>query len=459
MAKATGFPWLEKESGSMKIVRVVLALLAVLAVQSARGQALAGLTPQAVRKSVGTIKGRVDARSTSKLTFLLDGVRVRPQIQGRSFTIKSVPPGAHTLSIVDGAANAGAHVPVSIRARSTAQVGTLALSAGGQIAGLVSKAVGPAFDTVEALAGVEVVAEPETLQPEPDGGPIRRLQLPARLVTVTDETGAYSFRGAPAGSYRVSVVVPGLEAGVEFAFVTVGRTAVADFVLREAIEEGVGTVAGAVTGPGGAAVVGALVTIYTQDVYFPPNVDLGSQARAAQKGKLRWAKSAALPRGSFTTLTDASGKYSLNVPSGYLSLDVYVDGLLPANRQLVLRKGETKIVDLALEGVPTPTAGSIEGRVTDGATGKPLAGARVAVVIFYIQKPADPAAPHPPGVSIAPGPDYSAVTDGDGRYVIRGVPGGPWEVQAGLEGYHTQTLSVEVTERGARLDFQLKPGG
>lgn len=94
---------------------------------------------------------------------------------------------------------------------------------------------------------------------------------------------------------------------------------------------------------------------------------------------------------------------------------------------------------LAISGVTASTAhaqsGTITGRVVDGASGRPVATARVSVV----------------GTQIAAG------TNSEGRYVLRGVPSGSATVRATSIGYGEQQRQVNVSasEAGA-VNFELR---
>lgn len=407
-------------------------LLAALCLTAAGARAQAG-RPR--RAPMGTIRGRVNPPSALRsgtLSFQVDGAAVRPQVSRSGFTLRRVPAGTHTLSVVDTASGAGSHRAVTVRRGGSTNVGTIPLQPGGQITGIVSRLTDP-NGALEPLAGVEVVAERED-DPVP-------LDAAVRLEAFTGDDGVYSFRAVAPGFYRVSVVVPGLEAGVAFVFVEVGRTSVADFILQEAIAPGVGTVSGVVSA-GGAPVEGALVTIYSND-FLPPTVRPADVRAAAARGKAYRATPLSLIRGVFATLTDQNGHYSLNVPSGRLLLEVYADGFLPVSLPVVLHARETQTVDVSLDPLPPPEAGGVEGFVIDAQSGAPLKGAEVEVLV--------------PIVDTHPGRLFFAVTDEQGYYRIDQVPPGVWTVQARLDGY--QTGAQEAKFGGletVRLDFALK---
>lgn len=89
-----------------------------------------------------------------------------------------------------------------------------------------------------------------------------------------------------------------------------------------------------------------------------------------------------------------------------------------------------------LPSIAAAQAGRIGGRVVDAATGQPVAGARVAVIVQPVR---------------------SAVTGVDGTFTIRGVPGGTYSVAASHIGHATKTVTgVQVGANGAvTLDISL----
>ena len=92
------------------------------------------------------------------------------------------------------------------------------------------------------------------------------------------------------------------------------------------------------------------------------------------------------------------------------------------------------VVALPLQGLLAQATGTIEGTITDGSTGRPLAGVQVGVV----------------------GAAFGAVTGDNGTYRIPNVPAREWQVRARLIGFapisRTITLAAGQT---ARVDFTL----
>ncbi|WP_326731763.1 S8 family serine peptidase [Streptomyces phaeochromogenes] len=99
--------------------------------------------------------------------------------------------------------------------------------------------------------------------------------------------------------------------------------------------------------------------------------------------------------------------------------------------------GEGKLDVLAAVGrAPGAESGVLSGTVTDKATGKPVAGARLDLT----------------GAS-----DRNVVTEEDGGYQLTVTPG-EYTVKASLYGYETGTATVPVTDQGTvTQDFELEP--
>ena len=89
---------------------------------------------------------------------------------------------------------------------------------------------------------------------------------------------------------------------------------------------------------------------------------------------------------------------------------------------------------LCASGLAAQDVGTIAGRVIDGSTQEPIAGAAVSVV----------------------GTQYGTVTRPDGRYLINNVPAGTHSVRVALIGYATQTQEIALTAgQTASLNFAL----
>lgn len=315
----------------------------------------------------GTVSGQVlNVQDPSNLQVQLDGVQleVAPDSAG-NFTIPNVPPGDHVISIVDPTTNSGAHINVDVGSGQATDVGDVTLAFGGMIAGIVSQV--DSSGGLLPLAGVEVVAESvdiAILEPEPRQEPV---PPSIRLVAFTGDDGSYTMRAVPQGEYQVSVVVPSFEAAIQWVWVEVGHTTPCDFILRPSFEPGVGTVQGTVTaadaaGAAGEPIVGALVSVYSQFPYYPITSP-ETVAEAARRGRQGTIEPPYWDWRVFATLTDNQGHYSLNVPAGYQTIEVYAEGYEWTSQPIQVVANETLTVDFVLQPwtEPVPLPGSEPG--------------------------------------------------------------------------------------------------
>lgn len=77
------------------------------------------------------------------------------------------------------------------------------------------------------------------------------------------------------------------------------------------------------------------------------------------------------------------------------------------------------------------TVGKVQGRVTDGSTGQPLAGAQVSFVDTRL----------------------GALTDDEGRYFVNSVPAGVYDIRADFIGYRTQVVTGQRVLAGQTTDM------
>lgn len=350
----------------MRQIAVLLVLLSLLALAGCGGGSHSSSTTTA-----GSVTGRVNSPNAASFQLAVDGqnLNVAPGANG-VFTIPNLPPGSHSLTVVGGGSGyVGAHVGFTIPPGGVVDVGPIEPTTGGQIAGMVCKA--DENNNLTPLAGVEVIADAQPIYmlagqtnptvPAPRDG--EQIQFRA----ITDETGGYRIPAVPMGSYAVTVNVPGLVQGASWVYVSPGTTSTADFQLKEAIEAGVGTVQGTITGVGvdqsEAALEGATVTI-TTDNYWQPTPMAGTiplPVEALSKALVPGNATAMMPPiynfNQFTTLTDSAGHYSLNVPSGYLNISVWAENYSGAYESFALHPSETLTRDYQLQywnDVPPP---------------------------------------------------------------------------------------------------------
>jgi len=133
--------------------------------------------------------------------------------------------------------------------------------------------------------------------------------------------------------------------------------------------------------------------------------------------------------------TDAEGNYHFDrVAPCRLDLEITpTDGPSPMWMTLDIQAGDTEECDVALrEGV------QLTGRVVDGATGAPIAGARIGE-----------------GWTL----HRAVTTDDDGDYELRGAgSAGRGQIRCEANGYVAQVVNGELEGPKARIEFRMQPG-
>lgn len=329
----------------------------------------------------GTVRGQVRTANAASFQLILDGhpLTAAPAADG-AFSLPNLPPGSHALAVVGPGGMNGAHASFTVVSGQTIDLGDLTPEAGGQIVGLVSQIDDQGHLT--PLSGVTVLADPNLIW-YTDTGTVGASQAVTKdadtvpLMAVTDANGSYVIPAVPAGSYSVTVSVPGLEQGVQYAYVSPGQTAACDFRLQAAVQPGVGTVTGMVLGqlPIGAApppevsttapLMGATVSIVTSTPWQPigPVLPLPIAQPLLNSPGVPSGATCIMPPiyrfQQFNTLTDRNGHYTLNVPSGHLTLTVWAEGYDAQTEAFTLQADETQTRDYTLSiCVPVPVADS-----------------------------------------------------------------------------------------------------
>jgi hypothetical protein len=357
------------EGLKMRHLLIVSVLVTAVVIGGCGGGGGAKVVPD---QQMGTLAGRLVGASTpTAYQIVMDGkaLSVAPTADGR-FRVSGLPPGPHTIGLISSGGMAGHHTDATIVAGQVTDLGDVTPTVGGQIVGLVMRK--DASGALSPLAGVKVIADSEppvyimggvapAIYPPPprDGDAVQ-------LSAITDDGGSYTIPAVPEGAYVVTVNVPGLMQGVAWVWVSAGTTVVADFQLEPAIDPGVGTVQGTVLGDGPTAaraglvpLVGAMVSIFSEGDWGPvsPSEPLPLPSTALRTlASLEAATGFMAPPyrfGEFSTLTDEQGKYSLNVPSGYLTISVWGEGYGGAGERFALQPGETVTKDYTLEVAPT----------------------------------------------------------------------------------------------------------
>lgn len=372
---------------SFTLAALLLAAMLAVALTGCGGGGSTGTNPTVS----GAATGQVQGANASSFGLVLDGHRLTatPSATG-AFTIPDLPPGRHNLAVVGAGGMVGAHCTFVIGAGQTINLGDLAPTEGGQIAGMVSSVDDQG--NLTPLAGVTVLADPNPIYYGGGGGVVgggtgtggpstagRVTVKQADTVTlsaVTDANGSYVIPAVAAGGYAVTVSVPGLEQGVSYAWVSAGQTAACDFQLKTAVQPGVGTVSGTVLGiiprgappppgmPTTAPLVGAWVSVSVDTPWQPigPPVPMPLPTPMMGMPSMPPGAIAIMPPiyrfDTFTTLTDQAGHYTLNVPAGHLSVTVWAENYAPTGESFTLQAAETQTKDYTLSyaGLPMPMA-------------------------------------------------------------------------------------------------------
>jgi hypothetical protein len=337
-----------------------------------------------VPQDESAIEGQVDIQGAAgDYDLLLDGQPVPGALNDDgTYAIENVPPGQHRVAVIARDGMAGGYATVDVPTGRRARAPRIVPDIGGQIVGIVTVVED---GTVRPLAGAEVTAQPAVMimtQEDPDGdtpdGDRPMIYPPPddlpTFTAFTGEDGSFAIRAVPQGEYTVSVAMPNMEDAWQWTWVGAGRTAVADFRLRPAIEPGVGTVEGRVLGLEDgqrAPLAGARVTVRSGDRWVPvgppapPPMEPHGEANGAAPAMPDPGMIAPPGYEGVSTITDARGRYSLNAPAGYATIEVYLPGWEPVVREIEIRADQSAVANFTLEALgdwpPPPPPGYGEG--------------------------------------------------------------------------------------------------
>ncbi len=328
------------------------------------------------------------------------------------YILSHLPPGTYDVQV-----QARGFAPLTVpglaipEGQGSTDLGTVVLSPGAAVEGRV---VDPAGQPVE---GAEVRAAAGK-------GRGMMLRLPGR-----DEGPPDAFTAAD-GSFRLEDRAPGesLDLAVSHPSYGPGSAPGVAVPTEEPVRivlQPVTRVSGRAIGKDGKGIAGAHVIL--------------SEMVAAGFGGVAMMQPGSWKR----TVTDADGVFAFSSvsPGG---LEIRADA--PRHQSAELKGIEAR-AGQELSGLELllPPAASVEGRVS-APDGRPVPGAGVSVV------QSDSAF----GFGFS---ELSAQTDGDGRYVIDGVPPGARTVEARAEGYRRAVRDLEVAEgTTATADLTLERG-
>ncbi len=327
-----------------------------------------------------------------------------------SYRFEHLPPGKFELSVT-ASGYAPQRVPgLEVSAVQGATFGLISLERGAIVEGEVVDRGG------QPLAGATVFVHP------PAALGVRGDAV-LRFASEAEET-RQGVSGAD-GSFTVRGLTPGATADVTVqrkGFVTQTETHVElppAAPLRIVLEPSA-RVSGRVVDDGGEPIAGATVTVRASDAALP----IGLEGRLV--------------------VTDAAGTFVVqDLAAGRVAISAMARNYLSSDALLldIGARADVQDVELTLRRGAT-----VEGVVTT-SSGQPATAARVTVRGALT-----------PERMLEREVAGSARTDGEGRYRLEGVPGGPQELSASQEGYQGAIRNLVVQPGVNQLDFRLVEG-
>ena len=317
-------------------------------------------------------------------------------------------------------------------------------------------------DPVQPLPGEAIGSNGAPVDVYPSSG---RSHSYRERYTFTDETGAYSLDGIPAGDYLAVAVRPGLEVDQKPVTITASGTTTVDFELQLRRPR-VGTIEGrVVSSENGAPVANAHVSLLHGPVpmpgeypdgtvgggYSPPGSVVGGAGSPPSGGGGSGGIYIVPDEFDFYARTDAEGRFRMRAPAGEVLVDVYAEGFLPAEQMVQVPLRGTTSVEFRLTKHVTREV-TLSGRVvlaSSNATPAPVVGATVyASPIsdhYHIMGGVSGAesAIVTGGSRMHPYVDYKADTDSDGRFSLK-LPTGVYYLYASKENLYSEPTRLEV---------------
>lgn len=215
--------------------------------------------------------------------------------------------------------------------------------------------------------------------------------------TTTSSAGSYTLANVTAGEVQITASLSGYNSTSEYASVTNGSTTNASTLK---LGTGTGTVTGVVKNSAGTLLSGATV---------------------AYSGR--------------STLTNSSGAYSLSgVPAGTVQLTASFSSYTDAHQTVTVAASSSITANFILTSTWT---GTLQGYVTNSATGGAISGAKIAV-----------------------NNGAATLTNSSGFYKMTNVAPGSYTLTASASGYTRSSSTVSVsTNTTTTASFKLTPTG
>lgn len=338
----------------------------------------------------GSISGRVTdattglAASGATVSYGAGGVTVSAtsDLNG-NYTLSGVQEGSYTVT-ASGSGFASQWASVTVGPGSAVTQNYALVPLAGTISGKVTDA-----GTAASISGASVTFTAAGV---------------ARSAT-TDASGMYSVSDVPApGTYALTVIAAGYSTQTASVPVNRGGVATANFAMQLLP----GSITGQVTDARTAAPINGATVSYVVN---------GS---------------------AITSTTDGRGNYILsNVPPGSYAVTGAASGYNSQAQTLIVITNAATAGAFAL----TPLPGSIAGQVTDGSTGRGIAGATVAYSVGSVTT--------------------TGITDANGNYGFTSVAEGSYNLTASAPGYSNQAATAVVGAGAATIQnfaLPLLPG-
>ncbi|TMU87402.1 hypothetical protein FGG79_04555 [Bacillus sp. BHET2] len=205
----------------------------------------------------------------------------------------------------------------------------------------------------------------------------------------TDINGEYLLSGLAPGNYTITATNPNYQAGIQPVIIETFETKTVSFLLRS----NPANIQGYITdGDTGNKLIGALAEVFVNGVLVG------------------------------NALSDGMGYYRIQgIPVGRVTLRVSYPGYGTSINTVDLLPDEIRTINVPLSRFPA----SIDGRVTNDATGGPIANARLTITLE--------------GEDL---PIQTTFTDEFGRYSLVGLPPGTYRLFVSARGYEDASFTI-----------------
>jgi hypothetical protein len=283
--------------------------------------------------------------------------------------------------------------------------------------------------------------------------------------THTDDSGAYSLDGIPAGDYVAVAVRPGLEPDHKPVTISGSQTTTVDFELR-VHRPRIGTVEGrVVSAEDGSPIANAGVSLLHGPMPMPPGAEPGGGGGYSPPGSVGGGTSPNPGTGGgsggifilpdeydFYATTDSNGRFRMRAPAREIVLDVWAEGYLPGQQSVSVPLGGTVTTEIKLRKLVTrevTLSGHVVAVTADGVR-RPVPEATVFAAPMWdyphlMAGSGSSTGAVSGGESSRPSMVYTATTDREGRYELK-LQSGVYHLSASKDNYISEPLRLEIVE-------------